>query len=636
MLKEKFNRLINHNSDDLTRKRAKLQDALNRDSPLPLKNLGNTCYENSIIQCLFGLDMFMSNFEESMEDIRRLVVRPSLENDIQNGADKTLNLFSTTSNRNTKTITEDDVRFRIADAFDNLFKSYTQRRIQSAYNDQNGSKTYLLQPDVKLIEGPSEEDASNETELSAIPLRKSDRLDPPGSPTFSTDNQTSHSNLNTPSNLTPIALVSSSSTSREQSLIERRLEELKTAVGERSHQFNSGNQQDASEFFYHVIDSIQEFYQSLDRSTDDNNPVTKAFELVLEQSVECPKCSHRETLEIGKVRTLHLALPQSDVDNPDQNPFHPESNEAPTPPNSDLGIDSPRHDTLEEHRDGSEEKENRAFIDDDDYNSYKKEVEIENVPHMNSVEKFDAEVSSCLTRYTLCDALKNYFKEDVLDYNCLQAGCDSKQRLKKCLIKKLPQVLFITLARYSYSGKKNLDEIEAPLELKVPTGECKPSSDSPSAEAQQELNGLDTEYQLVAAVCHLGSSLYAGHYTSYVYNQNNSSWYSCDDDSIKKVQESVVKHDTNKNGYCFFYAQKSCLISKDQTKTGQPKTINVSKATQESTISNIVLNSTVVMTPESSPQSSPSPINKSNETTNMHDEKSHACCVNNQYVDDWS
>lgn len=609
--------------------------APDRDSPLPLKNLGNTCYENSIIQCLFGLDMFMDNFECSMNQVKQLVVKTTQQDakfEEHSDADDD-HSAKTNSNLNVKTISEEDVRYRIANAFDNLYRCYTQKRIHNATIDLSIDK--ITPNNVQAVE-TIEKNEQRSTEVSshqttAIPLRN---LSYSESPNYPCEGPSLPSTSDAATNLTPIALVSAQA-SHEQSEIENRLEELKSAVGERSSQFNSTHQQDASEFFYHVIDSIQEFYQSLDRSRDDNNPVTKAFELELDYLVICPKCHHRDKMEIGKVRTLHLALPQVASDGISTDLCRPEANDAPTPPNSDLGLDSPRHELADDRKSNPDEKENQALNNDSQYPENLSGSH-ENNPQLSSKSEetnHSDQTQKHLKRFTLSDALNNYFKEDVLECNCSQQGCDSKVKVKKCFIKKLPQVLFITLARYSYTGKKNLDEIEAPFELYVPLDEYKSPGRTTSADSSSDDN--DKEYQLVAAVCHLGSSLYAGHYTSYVYNQNNSSWYSCDDDSITKVQEIDVRNDANKNGYCFFYAQKSSIHPKRQARVQHESIASTLPINQSSVnpISNITVDSSVVMTPESSPQSSPSPNHKSSDV----EVDIHANCINSSKdIDDWN
>lgn len=681
------------------------EKSLDRDSPIPLKNLGNTCYENSIIQCLFNLNMFMDNFESSMSRMRQLVVQPkiiSLDADASSPLEdnnNSLEEFKSDQSPPVKidnvetndlnetpisepTITDTDVRYRIADAFDKLYKSYTKKRIQlEQYNQNNTSTTVsetLLSATTTSSTITTVPTATTTTSLSntidaidTIQLDNKDHLE--GSFNFRSNTAiplcksiqtgqfntlTSCSNDNTEisttvssdaihttseatsSRLTPIALVSPTATSNEQSEIEVRLEDLKSAVGERSAQFNSTHQQDASEFFYHVIDSIQEFYQGLDKTQDEDNPVTKAFELELDYSIKCPKCHHKIMSQPEKIRTLPLALPNvNSSSNETSDNQENEANGAPTPPTSDLGLDSPKsNSSSEEHRYASDEKENQSSEDRVATNE-------ENISN-NTISKLElSDKESCKNslpqqqkKFTLCDALNNYFKDDLLDYNCSQKDCDSKQRTKKCYIRKLPQVLFITLARYSYTGKKNLDEVEAPFELSVPLRENRSPSQSPSAHRYNE--DEDNEYVLVAVVCHLGSSLNAGHYTSYVYNQNNFSWYSCDDDSITKVQEADVKNDATKSGYCFFYAHKSCINKKEppqqeqRTEQFQPVVeLDQEKLSRTIDISSGVADSSVVMTPESSPKSSPSP-SEINAESKMHVHTT--CCLNKaEEIDDW-
>lgn len=721
--------------------------SFDRDSPIPLKNLGNTCYENSIIQCLFSLNMFMDNFEESMAALRQHVKAKTSD------ALKTDHKIQQDDQQQAQdgdfSFEENDVRWSIAKAFDELYKSYTKKRIQAqtsskgiefANNDQdkrdstsdsnqNENNISIVTPfhsDVAAINNiPTSSSTQNinytenlfdvqksceQTANQATTTIESSQtpseliIDEPKIPLPSNEDSSPPSSLlPRRSILTPIALMSSNSTTSaiistnnlaEQSEIEAKLESLKSAVGDRSSQFNSTHQQDASEFFYHVIDSIQEFYQSLDKTIDDDNPVTKAFELELDYLIKCPKCHHKTLTEPEKIRTLPLALPHivnnetasatiinsnqenSTPSNQSQEAFNHETNGAPTPPTSDLGLDSPESSTYDEQQPQSQdhketintsEKENQALTDinvvredNSSNNSISNntmlvaKLELTDDAAEHDPISTDISPSSTLPptpptppqqkQYTLNDALNNYFKDELIECNCSQEGCDSKQRTKKCLIRKLPQVLFITLARYSYTGKKNLDEIEAPFELSVPFRENKSPSHSPSAHTKFE-NNDSNKYQLVAVVSHHGSSLNAGHYTSYVFNQNNSSWYCCDDDSITKVQENEVRSDATKTGYCFFYAHISCInkskssakeiLKQESTCTNlENESANLPASESIMVTGNVAADSSVVLTPESSP----SPSNKFTQEleSDLASENHHTCCLNDDNIDDWS
>ena len=601
--------------------------SLDRDSPIPLKNLGNTCYENSIIQCLFSLNMFMDSFERTMKSMRKFVVESKLvSNDARNSPCLSPRSLprQAQSGADATTITEDDVRYRIADAFDKLYKSYTRKRIQNETISNHNNQTSIdsrQQDPLKDASDPKSEFAIGHTDPFST-CNSTSAVQTATTKAGSNENQPSNETSALP-NLAPIALLSSTARSNGQTEIETRLEDLKSAVGERSSQFNSTHQQDASEFFYHVIDSIQEFYQGLGRSNDEENPVTKAFELELDYLIKCPKCHHGIMSEPEKIRTLPLALPHvKTIASLKQEDSDQVASDAPTPPSSDLDIESPKMTVSEAKSNESDEKENQASVTDrEDTSNY-----TITIAKLDLRDKLEAGTPEPSKKHTLDDALNNYFKDDLLEFNCSQPGCDSEHRKRKCLIRKLPQVLFITLARYSHTGKKNLDEIEAPFEMSVPFRENKSPKHSPTA--HRELSDEDSDYQLVAVVCHLGSSLNAGHYTSYVYNQNNSSWYSCDDDSITKVQEIDVKNDASRSGYCFFYARKSCLNMREgshvdvQAKEGQGG---------RSELDGNIIGSSVILTPESTPSPCP-PASQESQA-----ELDHTTCMNeSQLADDWS
>lgn len=483
-----------------------------RDSPLPLKNLGNTCYENSIIQCLFSLMSFMDDFVQTMDKVP----------DYIKDEDK-------------------DGKYTIADAFLRLYLCYTKERCRSltitSKPDDSGVHTgsserstpsprkYLFNDElISSFDQDSRDDDATANSLSNLSVSSQEK---PSSK--STDDELQMDTADDKqqhSSLSPIALTSLSPSGSTE--IEDRLNDLKSAVGRTSSQFNSTLQQDASEFFYLVIDSIQEFFQSLKQIKDEQNPVTKTFELELDYFVKCLKC-HKKTLSASeKIRTLPLAIPPSD---------------------------SCTEECSSTLWNGSNSKNDQ---NDDDLSSVSCSSNEEKENCTDSLDRKDSNASDKdAPPLTLHQALLNYFRDDLMEFSCSEKGCDSKEKTRKCLIRKLPQVLFLTLARYSHTGQKNLDEIEAPFEMSVPYKENKSPSQSPSA--HRAITEDDSKYQLVAFVCHLGSSLNAGHYTSYVLNQTNGFWYSCDDDAITRVEIDKVEREAKRTGYCFFYAHNSTL-----------------------------------------------------------------------------
>ncbi len=64
------------------------------------------------------------------------------------------------------------------------------------------------------------------------------------------------------------------------------------------------------------------------------------------------------------------------------------------------------------------------------------------------------------------------------------------------------------------------------------------------------------KYQLVAVICHHGSSLSGGHYSSYVYNIETSEWFQCDDNDISRTDFESVQKSSKTLGYCYFYVHK--------------------------------------------------------------------------------
>ncbi|CAF3326674.1 unnamed protein product [Rotaria socialis] len=153
----------------------------------------------------------------------------------------------------------------------------------------------------------------------------------------------------------------------------------------------------------------------------------------------------------------------------------------------------------------------------------------------------------------LANLLTDFFREDYLDgdYHCEKCSKLTVARHKSDLCLPLPHVLIIQLKRFTYdvnSNQKIDTYISFPLyDLDLDKYIVKDNSDIPE-------NNLWTKYDLVAVSNHTGG-LVSGHYTAYSKNPQDGNWYSFDDDMVRQL--SSGNNVVTKNAYMLFYVQRT-------------------------------------------------------------------------------
>lgn len=149
---------------------------------------------------------------------------------------------------------------------------------------------------------------------------------------------------------------------------------------------------------------------------------------------------------------------------------------------------------------------------------------------------------------TLQDCLSIFFGTDPLEgdneYSC--EVCTKKNRGVKYLkVLELPEVLCIHFKRYESIGSAKITtHVSFPL-----TGLDLAPFMSEDSRPQC------TTYNLIACICHHGSALLTGHYTTFALNCYDDQWYEFDDQYVTNVQNYTVE---NSEAYILFY-QKSTL-----------------------------------------------------------------------------
>lgn len=149
----------------------------------------------------------------------------------------------------------------------------------------------------------------------------------------------------------------------------------------------------------------------------------------------------------------------------------------------------------------------------------------------------------------IIECLHNFMDSESLgdDYVC--DGCHQKTGpTKSCRLYKLPKVLCFVLKRFLWTpGKggcgftKIIKSVTFPFVLDIGPFCCKSS-----------FEGKSMRYALQSMVCHHGSGLYSGHYTAYT-TTDGKSWTHFNDSVVTSVDESDVLSDGRNAGYIFFY-----------------------------------------------------------------------------------
>jgi ubiquitin C-terminal hydrolase len=136
---------------------------------------------------------------------------------------------------------------------------------------------------------------------------------------------------------------------------------------------------------------------------------------------------------------------------------------------------------------------------------------------------------------SLIDCMDHYFQDEILNTYDNPWICDvcksNKQSKKSLIIWKEPDILIISLKRFSENMKKNNKNLIIPEII--------------------ELNNYSInkkrakKYKLLSVSCHVGS-MYGGHYISIC--KKNDKWYIIDDIDIREIKDPDMG-----TGYLYFY-----------------------------------------------------------------------------------
>lgn len=139
---------------------------------------------------------------------------------------------------------------------------------------------------------------------------------------------------------------------------------------------------------------------------------------------------------------------------------------------------------------------------------------------------------------TLDESIKQYFKDEFLndidmDWKCDE--CKHRTKSKKTTkLWKLPNILIITLKRFTDALQKNTKHVNIPMILDL---------------QKYTLSRDNTKYKLTSIACHSGS-FFGGHYVAACKHPNNK-WYGIDDLNITELNNVNISN--IQDGYVYFY-----------------------------------------------------------------------------------
>lgn len=282
--------------------------------------------------------------------------------------------------------------------------------------------------------------------------------------------------------------------------------------------------------------------------------ISDIFEFNISSSVVCSNCNSISTTK-ESFKDLSIPIPSRD------HPYYQASvNEQPACEDSG-SIKTPREDSDNlENTDTPSEGLSKIEDDNDSSGDDRKKDKAENQLELQrsfiaslSIARWIWDWISYFSNWfwgpqvSLQDCLSIFFGSDPLEgdneYSCEK--CTKRNRgIKYLKILDLPEVLCIHLKRYESVGSAKINtHVTFPL-----TG----LDLSPFMSDDSEVKC--PSYDLIACICHHGSALQTGHYTTYALNYHDEQWYEFDDQYVSNVPGNQVE---NSEAYILFYQKSS-------------------------------------------------------------------------------
>jgi len=143
---------------------------------------------------------------------------------------------------------------------------------------------------------------------------------------------------------------------------------------------------------------------------------------------------------------------------------------------------------------------------------------------------------------SIIDCLDQYTKVEVLEGDN-KYETDAGEKVvahKQILFWSLPEILIVSIKRFSNSVKKNQCMVDFPLA---------------GLDMSKYVVGYDKDSYIydLYGICNHGGSVFGGHYTAAIKNSNNK-WYSFNDATITEITDESKL--VSPKAYCFFYRKK--------------------------------------------------------------------------------
>lgn len=174
-----------------------------------------------------------------------------------------------------------------------------------------------------------------------------------------------------------------------------------------------------------------------------------------------------------------------------------------------------------------------------------------------TVDSNQSELTRCLDMFCSEEQLSAYCS------NCSSSSGEYKEtnQLKTLKLWATPPVLILQLKRFKQSQRSNQllklnNLVDFPIEtLDVSDylAKAQNETNNQSQEIDNSISRIETRYDLFGVVNHTGV-LGAGHYSSFVLNDENSNWYHIDDIKVERVSPSIIS--PSRRAYLLFYKRK--------------------------------------------------------------------------------
>lgn len=199
-------------------------------------------------------------------------------------------------------------------------------------------------------------------------------------------------------------------------------------------------------------------------------------------------------------------------------------------------------------------------------------------------ERSDSEEEHTAEICKLEDCLYSFIRPETVEgYSC--ESCHTKSdAVKRLYIHTLPRVLCVVLKRFCWTtaSRAKIDtQVRFPFVLDL--------KDFSINTAQH------TVYDLTSIVLHHGAGLVSGHYTSYCYNKLQNVWVHYNDSRVLFVTKEEIEREAPSKAYLLFYERRN--NSQSTALSPPPKSFKLSFLTPPSTPTSLSILSSLSSTP---------------------------------------